>query len=121
MNYQHENLNIEVINPDLWAVRFSLIPLIPQIKGNLDPTIPADQNPFWVTTSGAMLLNKDHRFYSVIKLVYTKVMKMKFLRLKAELNKISKLKHKSPKQTIYWACLKTEIDRRRFKKELSDT
>lgn len=27
---KHENPNIEIINKDLWAVRFSLIPMIPQ-------------------------------------------------------------------------------------------
>ena len=29
---KHENPNIEIINKNLWAVRFSLIPFIPQIS-----------------------------------------------------------------------------------------
>ena len=42
---KHENPNIEVINKNLWAVHFSLIPLIPQINYKPDPSIPLEQVP----------------------------------------------------------------------------
>lgn len=42
---KHENPNIEVINKNLWAVRFSLIPFIPQISYKPDPSVPLEQVP----------------------------------------------------------------------------
>ena len=40
---KHENPNIEIINKNLWAVRFSLIPFIPQISYKPNPSIPLEQ------------------------------------------------------------------------------
>ena len=55
---KHENPNIEVINKNLWAVRFSLIPFIPQISYKPDPSVPLEQVPggFPLTTP----LKPDH-------------------------------------------------------------
>lgn len=42
---KHENPHIEVLNKNLWAVRFSLLPYIPQISYKPDPSIPLEQVP----------------------------------------------------------------------------
>lgn len=58
---KHENPNIEIINKNLWAVRFSLIPFIPQISYEPDPDVPVDQVPGQLAPGGLMILNKDYR------------------------------------------------------------
>lgn len=60
---KHENPNIEIINKDLWAVRFSLIPMIPQISvTHKEGTTANDLNELELTFTpdGIMILNKDH-------------------------------------------------------------
>ena len=51
---KHENPNIEVINKNLWAVRFSLIPFIPQISYKPDPSVPLEQVPGQFGPDGIM-------------------------------------------------------------------
>ena len=64
---KHENPNIEVINKNLWAVRFSLIPFIPQISYKPDPEVPANQVPGQFGPDGIMVLNKDFKHYELVK------------------------------------------------------
>ena len=74
---QHENPNIEIINPNLWAVRFSLIPLIPQISFNPKFDVPLNNVPGQISPSGVMVLNKDFILYPDFKKMYHSVMRMK--------------------------------------------
>ena len=69
---KHENPNIEIINKDLWAVRFSLIPMIPQISvTHKEGTTANDLNELELTFTpdGIMILNKDHKFYDLFRIM----------------------------------------------------
>lgn len=58
---KHENPNIEIINKDLWAVRFSLIPMIPQISvTHKEGTTANDLNELELTFTpdGIMILKQ---------------------------------------------------------------
>ena len=67
---KHENPNIEIINKDLWAVRFSLIPMIPQISVTRKEGTTANdltELELTFTPDGIMILNKDHKFYDLFR------------------------------------------------------
>lgn len=64
---KHENPNIEIINKNLWAVRFSLIPFIPQISYKPDPSVPLEQVPGQFGPDGIMILNKDFKHFELVK------------------------------------------------------
>ena len=89
---KHENPNIEIITPDLWAVRFSLIPMIPQIDFEMKIDIPIRNLPGQLSHSGVMVLNKDFVFYPDMKKVYQSVMRMKNRELRQRVIKMQKTK-----------------------------
>ena len=64
---KHENPHIEVLNKNLWAVRFSLLPYIPQISYKPDPSIPLEQVPGQFGPDGIMVLNKDFKHFELVK------------------------------------------------------
>jgi len=64
---QHENPNIEIINENLWAVRYALIPLIPQINYKPNPNVPLEHLPSQISPNGVLLLNKDFKWYEILR------------------------------------------------------
>lgn len=110
------NHNIEVINENLWAVRFSLIPFIKEIEYVSDEIIPAYQEPCRMTNAALLILNKDNKGYELLKDIMTKVMKKSDRQLKKELNLNMVLKKKDIFKTLYSFALRTEMERRAKKK-----
>lgn len=87
---KHENPNIEVINGNLWAVRFALIPMIPQISYKPDPEVSLADLPGQLTPDGLMILNKDFKFYDKLLKITQTVMKMKDRVIRKEIIEMGK-------------------------------
>ncbi|WP_195199842.1 hypothetical protein [Faecalispora jeddahensis] len=116
MKFQHENSHIEIINKSLWSVRFSLIPLIPQISWKPDPNVPLEDMPGQISPSGIIVLNKDFKFYQLLRRGLLAVMKLNPRQLNKEISLNPLDSAKSGKQLIYWMCLNMEDERRKIKK-----
>lgn len=114
----HENPNIEIINKNLWAVRFSLIPFIPQISVSSNYTENLNQEKFLLLDSGIVVLNKDDSMYSLLKTTFKAVMKLNSRQITKELNlyAVGALKKTSPNSIVYHAVLKIEQERRKVVK-----
>ena len=116
---KHENPNIEIINKDLWAVRFSLIPMIPQISvTHKEGTTANDLNELELTFTpdGIMILNKDHKFYDLFRKCAVSAMKLKPRHIRKELDDLAKTHSYQPLPVIYRYCLMAELERRKIKK-----
>lgn len=113
---KHENLNIEIINKNLWAVRFSLIPFIPQISYEPDPDVPVDRVPGQLAPGGLMILNKDYRQYERVKRASVSAMNLKTRQINKELDDLARDPVNSPMQVIWRYCLLAELERRKIKK-----
>lgn len=113
---KHENPNIEIINKYLWAVRFSLIPFIPQISYKPDPSVPLEQVPGQFGPDGIMILNKDYRYFEIVKKGAESVMKLKTRQIEKELNSLRRSHSNQPLQVIYRYCLLAELERRKVVK-----
>lgn len=93
---KHENPNIEVINKNLWAVRFSLIPFIPQISYKPDPSVPLEQVPGQFGPDGIMILNKDFKHFELVKKATEAVMKLKNRQIEKELDSLHRFPTNQP-------------------------
>lgn len=113
---KHENPNIEIINKNLWAVRFSLIPFIPQISYEPDPDVPVDRVPGQLAPGGLMILNKDYRQYERVKRATISAMSLKPRQINKELDALAHDPVNSPMQVIWRYCLLAELERRKVKK-----
>lgn len=116
---KHENPNIEIINKNLWAVRFSLIPMIPQISiTHKEGTSTEDLNELELTFTpdGIMVLNKDHKFYDLFRKCAVSAMKLKPRQIRKELDALAKAPNYQPFPVIYRYCLMAEMERRKIKK-----
>ena len=113
---KHENPNIEIINKDLWAVRFALIPMIPQISYKPDPNIPEEQVPGQLAPNGLMILNKDFKHYDLVRKATISAMSLKPRQIKKELDNLTGSKMAQPLQVIWRYCLLAELERRKIKK-----
>ena len=113
---KHENPNIEVINKNLWAVHFSLIPLIPQINYKPDPSIPLEQVTGQFGPDGIMVLNKNFKHFELVKRTTKAVMKLKPRQIRKELDNLHRFPTNQPLQVIYRYCLLTELERRKVVK-----
>ncbi len=119
---KHENPNIEILNEKLWAVRFSMIPLIPQLsfahKEGTEPLPMAEllRLPCQFGPDGIMVLNKDFQWYDTVRKTMIAVMKMSAWKLKKELGRG---KADTPAKIIYQYCLQAEIERRKQRKGVS--
>ena len=116
---KHENPNIEIINKDLWAVRFSLIPMIPQISvTHKEGTTANDLNELELTFTpdGIMILNKDHKFYDLFRKCAVSAMKLKPRQIRKELDDLAKTHSYQPLPVIYRYFLMAELERRKIKK-----
>lgn len=83
---KHENPNIEIISKNLWAVRFSLIPFIPQISYTPDPEVAIEQVPGQFGPDGIMILNKDFKHFELVRKATRAVMKLKPRQIMKELD-----------------------------------
>ena len=112
------NKNIEVINPDLYAVRFSLIPLMSDIDYKPDNEVPAYEEPLRVSNDGVIVLNKDNQLFEILKSQFPKTMKKKDKQLKKELNYLKSAKNKTDYHWIYLGIVEAEMQRRLKRKGL---
>lgn len=110
------NKNIEVINKDLLAVKFSLLPLIKEIDYTPDEEIPAYEEFGRVTCDGILLLNKDYPAFRIFKDWMPRLMKKKDKQLKREIKASEALKNKTDWQVAYSAMLQVELERRSKKR-----
>jgi len=113
---KHENPHIEIINKNLWAVRFSLIPMIPQISYKPDPEVPLERLPGQLCPNGIMILNKDFKFYEKMRSITVNVMKMKDRVIRKEIIDMGKTPANNVVHVLYQYCLKAELERRKVKK-----
>lgn len=113
---KHENPHIEIITENLWAVRYSLIPLIPQISYKPDPQIPLEHLPSQLSPNGVLLLNKDFRWYGILHKNAIITMKLTTGQIKKEIVKRGRVPAKTPAAAIYLYCMKAELERRKIKK-----
>ena len=114
---KHENPNIKIINEDLWAVRYSLIPQIPEISNYTpDPEIPLEHLPAQISPTGILLLNMDFKWFKILRKHSTSIMRMTTERIKKEIIKKGRVPVKDPSAAIYQYCLKAELERRKIKK-----
>ena len=113
---KHENPHIEIINENLWAVRYSLIPLIPQIDYKPDPTIPLNHLPSEIFPNGVLLLNKDFKWYEILRKNSVIAMKLTTKQIKMELVKKGRISSKTPAAVVYQYCLMVELERRKIRK-----
>jgi hypothetical protein len=106
------NKNIEVINLHLWAVRFHLIPLIPEIDYKPDSEIPEYEEFGRVINTGVLLLNKDYKGYHIFKEWLPKIMGKTDKQISKEIKAGQALINKSDWEMIYLLMLQVELDRR---------
>ncbi len=113
-----QNPHIEIISKDLWAVRFSLIPMIPQINVTANYTNDLSKERFVLLESGLILLNKDANLYPVLKAAFIAVMKLNLRQIDKELNlyKTGALLDTTVKSMAYHAALRVECERKSNKK-----
>jgi len=107
------NQNIEIINPHLWAVRFSFLPFISEIDYKPDSEIPAFEEFGRVTNEGLLILNKDYPGYKILKEWLPKLMNKKDKQLYKEIKASQALKNKTDWQTVYALMLQVEAERRK--------
>ncbi len=113
------NHNIEVINPKLLALRFSLIPFIKEIEYKKDDNIESYKEPFRITQEGKIVLNKDNKLYEIIKPRIIEVMKFKDKKLNKKLSELKKIKKPSPNQLSYTFAMQIEFERREKERKVS--
>lgn len=117
---QHENSNIEIINKNLWAVRFSLIPYIPQLsithKEGTEAAPSMDDLELTFTPDGKTVLNKDHKYYTYFRQAAISAMKLKPRQIRKELADLAKQPVNKPMPIIYRYCLMAELERRKIMK-----
>lgn len=116
----HENPHIEVINHNLWAVRFSLIPMIPQLsithKEGTEAAPNINDLELTFSPDGIMILNKDHKYYKMFRQAAISAMMMNPRQINKELADLSRQKVYKPMPVIYRYVLMAELERQRIKK-----
>ncbi|MBM7562725.1 hypothetical protein [Fusibacter tunisiensis] len=109
------NRNIDVLGKELLAVRFNLIPLMPEIE--LGGSVLDEINEFArLTKDGVIVLNKDHPGYEIAKRRMMKIVKMKDYEISFSINYLNEKKSDEPMRELYRTMLIFERDRRSIKK-----
>lgn len=110
------NRNIEVINPNLYALKFSHIPYIKEIDYKPYEDIPAYHEPMRIDrANGIILINKDHAGYELVKNALVRAMsKPKNGQLERELLLLKKQKNKDKYTIFYESALMVELERRLY-------
>lgn len=106
------NQNIEIINKQLWAVKFSFLPFISEIDYKPDVEVPAFEEFGRATNEGILILNKDYPGYRIFKEWMPRLMKKKDKVLNKEIKASQALNNKTDWQTAYAAMLQVEAERR---------
>ncbi|WP_160685562.1 hypothetical protein [Clostridium sp. C2-6-12] len=96
------NQNIEVVNEYLWSVRFSLIPFIAEIDYCEDLT---EENSFFVSSNGIIVLNQEAKLYVNIKDAILKLFNKSNLMLKSKLKKLNSKKKLEPMELLMHAAI----------------
>lgn len=112
------NRNIEVINNNLLAVRFSYLPQIPDLKYSGD-THDVDVKLASFTEDGKIILNKQHELYPTLKAMFQRIM----VNTDQELEeKINAMRNKTTDQyeKVYTFILDAEKERRSIFKQCKD-
>lgn len=107
------NGNIEVINKNLWAVKFSLIPFIQEIHYEpADKSKPYSELALY-TDDGVVILNKEHQVYMMSRPILDKAMRMPFFKVQKCLKKLEKIQNRNPMENMMCAIYRFEITRRK--------
>jgi hypothetical protein len=106
------NHNIEVINENLWSIRFSLIPFINEIDYEEDIT---EHNHFFLTNNGIVVLNQDNKLYPHLKVIYLKLIKRSNLMLKSKLKKLNNKKERSHVELMTSAAIRLILESRKLR------
>ena len=106
------NQNIEVINENLWSVRFSLIPFIEEINYNEDIT---KHNHFFLANNGIVVLNQDNKLYPHLKDIFLKSINKSNLMLKSKLKKLKSKKKLDPIELITSAAIKVILESKKLR------
>jgi hypothetical protein len=108
------NQNIEVINNNLWGVRFSLLDYIKEINILPDPEIPLEKECGRLAPNGIIILNKDYPFYKLIKEWLPRIMLKNDKQLKQEIKNAAT---NNVGQIVYKAMLQLETERRQSERK----
>lgn len=107
------NTNIEVINPHLWAVKFSWLPWISELKLNLDPAYSSDEQVLAISDDGIIILNKDNPLYQLYRTHCPKYQKYKPKILKTLLADLESVAKRTNIQEDHRLMIQLELERRR--------
>ncbi len=111
------NQNIEVINSKLWAVRFSLLQYIREIEYKPDPQFKTSDEEFGrISKEGILILNKDHKAFSLIKEFLPNLMKRSMAYLIGQSK--GKIKGNQLRDYVYKITVMLEIQRRKQLEEM---
>ena len=105
------NKNIEVINKHIYAVKFSLIPLIPDI-GSTNLDIDERLEFARYTSDYRVILNKDYPAYPIVLKRMKKIVQMKDHELDFSINYLRTANQNDPIRTLYRILIEFEIERR---------
>jgi hypothetical protein len=70
------NKNIEIINSHLWAVKFSWLPWITDIKLEANPGYPLEKELARTTKEGIIILNADFHDFGKAKIGFLRMQKI---------------------------------------------
>lgn len=115
------NHNIEIINPKLWGIKFSLIPFIEEINYNARASndIPMYEEPLRIADEGLLILNKEYKLYNLIKPKMVEIMKLKDKKLSKRLALLSGIKNMNSLQIIDMFVLQAEFERRHKERQVN--
>jgi len=109
------NKNIEIINKNLWAVRFSWLPWISDINIELDPSIPVEHEVCRIADNGILILNADNPMFPLYKEQFPIFQKKKTDKLQQKINMLKSLKTRNQGQELYLAIGMIELNCRKKK------
>ena len=110
------NTNIEVINPHLWAVKFSWLPWISDISIELDSSIPIEHEIYRIIPKGIMVLNMDNEMFPLYAEQFPIFQKKKLKELKHKRDILEKVASRNFGQELYLAIVLAELNRREIMK-----
>ena len=111
------NPNIKIINPHLWAVRFSWLQWIPDITIELNPAIPVEHEVYRILPNGVMLLNLDNSIYPLYEEQFPIFQKKKVKELRHRRDVLQKVETKNYGQELYLLICSAELKRRKFERK----
>lgn len=106
------NKNIEIINKNLWAVKFSHLPYIEEIDIEPDALMPLEEEPGRIASGGLMILNKDYPGFNILKDFFPRLMKKKDKQIDKDLQNFRLRKTLTEWESLYHAMLQVEKERR---------